>query len=145
MQEEFRHLQRTIAKTIVFVTHDFEEALLLGDRIAVLGERSSIQQFDTPSAILAAPANDYVRSFIGSGGALKRLVLIAIGDVALSPVRGGGPVVSADRSLRDALDVLVSTGATSVDVQSATGTRLGSLTHADISAALDRPTALRGV
>ena len=73
LQDEFLSLQETLRKTIVFVTHDFDEALKLGDRIAVLREGSDIAQFDTPEAILAAPADDFVEGFIGEGAALKRL------------------------------------------------------------------------
>ena len=57
----------------MFVTHDFDEALKIGDRIAVLREGSHIAQYDTPEAILAAPADDFVEGFIGEGAALKRL------------------------------------------------------------------------
>ena len=58
LQAEFLRLQETLGKTIIFVTHDFDEAVRLGDRIAVLSDRSQIEQFDTPANILAAPAND---------------------------------------------------------------------------------------
>ena len=73
LQDEFLSLQQTLGKTIVFVTHDFDEALKLGDRIAVLREGSQIAQYDTPEQILAAPADDFVEGFIGEGAALKRL------------------------------------------------------------------------
>ncbi|PRY39724.1 ABC transporter ATP-binding protein [Umezawaea tangerina] len=136
LQEEFLRLQADIGKTIIFVTHDFDEAVRLGDRIAVLGERSRIEQCDTPANILAAPANDYVAGFIGRGAALMRLALIPIGTVALEPPGGSAPRLDADGSLRDALDLLVLTGAERVDVTDATGAVAGSLTHAGISTAL---------
>jgi osmoprotectant transport system ATP-binding protein len=139
LQTEFLRLQAEIGKTIIFVTHDFDEAIRLGDRIAVLSERSRIEQFDTPAAILAAPANDYVASFIGSGAALKRLALMPVAEARLSEAvapTGSRPSVDQTCTLRDALDMLVVTGADAVDVVDASGARLGQLTHADISAAL---------
>ena len=139
LQSEVLRLQADIGKTIIFVTHDFDEAIRLGDRIAVLSERSSIEQFDTPARILAAPANDYVASFIGSGAALKRLALMpAVGARLTEPTGplGSRPAVAPAGSLRDALDLLVVTGAEAVDVLDASGARLGQLTHADISASL---------
>lgn len=138
LQSEFLRLQADIGKTIIFVTHDFEEAVRLGDRIAVLSERSRIEQFDTPAAILAAPANEYVASFIGSGAALKRLALVPVDAARLSPgsAPAGSPSVPATATLRDALDLLVVTGAPAIDVAGADGRPLGHLTHADISASL---------
>ena len=64
LQDELMRLQSELGKTIVFVTHDFNEAVKLGDRIAVLGNQSSIMQYDTPEAILANPANDMVAGFL---------------------------------------------------------------------------------
>jgi osmoprotectant transport system ATP-binding protein len=125
LQAEFLRLQETIGKTIIFVTHDFEEAIRLGDRIAVLSERSRIEQFDTPANILASPANEYVSSFIGHGAAL-------LGAAAGGP----GGSVPADGTLRDALDRLVLTRAATVDVVDASGRAVGSLTVDSISAAL---------
>jgi osmoprotectant transport system ATP-binding protein len=138
LQIEFMRLQAAIGKTIIFVTHDFEEAVRLGDRIAVLSERSQIEQFDTPARILAEPANDYVKSFIGSGAALKRLALmpLAAAPMGAPGPAGAGPSVPVTGTLRDALDLLVVTGAPAVDVVDASGAVLGSLTHADISTAL---------
>lgn len=137
LQAEFLRLQESIGKTIIFVTHDFDEAIRLGDRIAVLSERSRIEQFDTPAAILAAPANDYVRSFIGHGAALKRLALIPVGEAPLGPVTDAGAArVSVADNLRDALDLLVVTGSPSVAVVDREGRAVGSLTMERISAAL---------
>ncbi|NKE61720.1 ABC transporter ATP-binding protein [Lentzea sp. PSKA42] len=134
LQAEFLKLQADIGKTIIFVTHDFDEAVRLGDRIAVLSERSQIEQFDTPATILANPANDYVSSFIGHGAGLMRLALIPISDVELDAPDATAPALDADASLRDALDLLMVTGADRVNISGASG----SLTHARISAALTR-------
>ncbi|MBB4136271.1 osmoprotectant transport system ATP-binding protein [Gordonia humi] len=81
LQDELMTLQAELRKTIVFVTHDFNEAVKLGDRIAVLGEQSRIQQYDTPEAILANPANETVAGFVGQGAALQQLNLMRVRDV----------------------------------------------------------------
>jgi osmoprotectant transport system ATP-binding protein len=102
LQNEFLRLQEKIQKTIVFVTHDIDEAVKLGDRIAILSERSQIAQFDTPEQILSNPANDYVKEFIGSGATLKRLSLSEVDEVPSSqaPV---GSVTDASEQLRQTL------------------------------------------
>jgi osmoprotectant transport system ATP-binding protein len=94
LQNEFLRLQEEIRKTIVFVTHDIDEAIKMGDRIAILREGSVIAQYDTPETVLAAPADDFVREFIGSGASLKRLGLMRVRDVELehwptSPISAG--------------------------------------------------------
>lgn len=83
LQDELLRLQDELHKTIVFVTHDFDEAVKLGDRIAILQEGSKIVQYDTPEQILANPANDFVRGFVGHGAALKQLTLTRVRDVEL--------------------------------------------------------------
>jgi osmoprotectant transport system ATP-binding protein len=81
LQNEFLRLQEEIHKTIIFVTHDIDEAVKMGDRIAILREQSVIAQFDTPETILTAPADEFVEDFIGSGASLKRLNLSRVRDV----------------------------------------------------------------
>jgi len=83
LQNEFLRLQERIKKTIVFVTHDIDEAIKMGDRIAILRDQSRIAQFDTPERILVNPADDYVADFIGRGASLKRLSLSRVRDVEL--------------------------------------------------------------
>ncbi len=90
LQNEFLRLQAEIKKTIVFVTHDIDEAIKMGDRIAILRERSSIAQYDTPERILVNPADEFVADFIGRGAALKRLSLSRVRDIELS----GWPTVA---------------------------------------------------
>ena len=139
LQAEFLRLQETLGKTIIFVTHDFDEAVRLGDRIAVLSDRSQIEQFDTPANILAAPANDYVASFIGHGAAIKRLTLIPVTEARLGPTTesAGGPItVRATDSLRDALDSLVLSGLPALTVLDYDGVAIGSISMERISAVL---------
>ena len=102
LQNEFLQLQTKIRKTIVFVTHDIDEAIKMGDRIAILDEKSHIAQYDTPATILAAPASAFVEDFIGAGASLKRLNLTHVSNVEL--VDFPTAPLSADRaSVRDAL------------------------------------------
>jgi osmoprotectant transport system ATP-binding protein len=83
LQNEFLRIQADMNKTIVFVTHDIDEAIKMGDRIAILAQHSRIEQYDTPETILTAPANGFVEDFIGSGAALKRLNLTRVHEVEL--------------------------------------------------------------
>jgi osmoprotectant transport system ATP-binding protein len=103
LQDELLRLQDELRKTIVFVTHDFDEAVKLGDRIAILHAGSRIVQYDTPERILAKPADDFVRGFVGAGAALKQLTLTRVRDVDLheaAVVRVGGDPAEAIRTAR---------------------------------------------
>jgi osmoprotectant transport system ATP-binding protein len=103
LQDELLRLQDELRKTIVFVTHDFDEAVKLGDRIAILQQGSEIVQYDTPEQVLANPANDFVRSFVGAGAALKQLTLARVRDVELheaAVTRVGGDPAEAIRAAR---------------------------------------------
>jgi len=81
LQDEFLRLQSEIKKTIVFVTHDIDEAVKMGDRIAILKQQSKIAQYDTPENILTDPADDFVRDFIGTGASIKRLSLSRVSEI----------------------------------------------------------------
>ncbi|MFI6473440.1 ABC transporter ATP-binding protein [Streptomyces sp. NPDC050516] len=87
LQNEFLRLQSQVRKTVLFVTHDIEEAVRLGDRIAVYGQ-GAIEQFDAPAAVLGAPATEYVADFVGADRGLKRLSVTPIeeGDLEQPPV-----------------------------------------------------------
>ncbi len=103
LQDELMRLQAELHKTIVFVTHDFDEAVKLGDRIAILQQGSRIVQYDTPEEILANPADDFVRGFVGHGAALKQLTLTRVRDVELheaAVARVGGDPTEAIRDAR---------------------------------------------
>jgi osmoprotectant transport system ATP-binding protein len=83
LQNEFLRLQQEIRKTIVFVTHDIDEAIKMGDRIAILREGGVLVQYDTPERILAEPADDFVARFVGLDRGLKRLTLSRLSDLSL--------------------------------------------------------------
>nr|WP_233563705.1 ABC transporter ATP-binding protein [Cryobacterium tepidiphilum] len=86
LQDELLRIQDDVQKTIVFVTHDFDEAVKLGDWIAIFSEGARLVQYDTPERILADPANEFVEDFIGSGAGLKQLTLTRVNEVTLGDV-----------------------------------------------------------
>jgi osmoprotectant transport system ATP-binding protein len=83
LQNEFLRLQARVCKTIVFVTHDVDEAIKMADRIAILQRGGVLAQYDTPDAILAAPASEFVEHFVGADRGLKRLSLARVRDLPL--------------------------------------------------------------
>jgi osmoprotectant transport system ATP-binding protein len=111
LQGEFLGLQRRLRKTVVFVTHDIDEAIRLGDRIAVLQKGGVLAQYATPAELLLHPAGDFVERFVGGDRALKRLSLLRAGDVPLDPAPAGGaddlPRLPSTSSAKDALSVLL--------------------------------------
>jgi osmoprotectant transport system ATP-binding protein len=91
LQSEFLRLQQEVRKTVLFVTHDIEEAVRLGDLIAVFSQGGKLEQYDTPAAILGTPANDFVADFVGADRGLKRMSVTPIdaGDLDQPRVRVG--------------------------------------------------------
>jgi osmoprotectant transport system ATP-binding protein len=83
LQDELLRIQKELRKTMVIVTHDFDEAVKLGDRIAIFRQGGEIVQYDTPEEILANPASDFVESFVGAGATLRQLTLVRVKDVPL--------------------------------------------------------------
>ncbi|MGH8828866.1 MAG: ATP-binding cassette domain-containing protein, partial [Jiangellaceae bacterium] len=98
LQEEFLRLQSDVDKTIVFVTHDIEEAVRLGDRIAVFAQGGHLEQYDTPASILGMPATPFVAGFVGADRGLKRLSVTSITEADLEHP----PVVQLGASLATA-------------------------------------------
>jgi osmoprotectant transport system ATP-binding protein len=83
LQNEFLRLQVEIGKTVLFVTHDIDEAIKIGDRIAVMREGGKVAQYATPAEILMDPADEFVEDFVGADRALKRLALMRVADIDL--------------------------------------------------------------
>ena len=106
LQDEFLRLQERVRKTIVFVTHDIDEAIRMGDRIAIMSEGGHLEQYDTPAAILAEPANEFVVDFLGAERGLKRLALIPVSEVKADP----GPVVTPGETAERAREVAAAAG-----------------------------------
>ncbi|MGA2927198.1 MAG: ABC transporter ATP-binding protein [Solirubrobacteraceae bacterium] len=113
LQDEFLRLQEQVRKTVVFVTHDIDEAIKMGDRIAILREGGRLAQYDTPTEILTNPADEFVASFVGADRALKRLGLSTLEEVTLLAPNGDRPTdnrVAVTATVRDALSALLAGG-----------------------------------
>jgi osmoprotectant transport system ATP-binding protein len=119
LQDEFLALQERVRKTVVFVTHDIDEAIKMGDRIAILREGGRLAQYATPAEILTSPADDFVAEFVGADRALKRLGLSTLADVKLiapNGVQPGANRIALTATVRDALSQLLAAGATPLTV-----------------------------
>jgi osmoprotectant transport system ATP-binding protein len=128
LQQELRRLHSEVGKTILFVTHDVDEALGLGDRIAIFRGGGVLAQCDTPDRVLAEPADAFVEQFVGEDRALRRLALRRVGDVELDPGDVEGvPVVAAATSVRSALSLMLDADTDAVAVVADDGAHLGVL------------------
>jgi osmoprotectant transport system ATP-binding protein len=112
LQDEFLRLQRDLGKTVVLVTHDIDEAVRMGDRVAVFAVGGRLAQYDTPARLLAKPADDFVADFVGSTRGLRRLAVTPIDPAQLEPldgVRAGdlGAAIDVDSTLEEALAVML--------------------------------------
>jgi osmoprotectant transport system ATP-binding protein len=110
LQDEFLALQEKVRKTIVFVTHDIDEAIKMGDRIAILREGGELAQYDTPREILTHPADDFVAQFVGADRGIKRLSLTTLAEMKLLEPNGTKPGAlraPAKTSVRDALSMII--------------------------------------
>jgi osmoprotectant transport system ATP-binding protein len=113
LQDEFLRLQATVRKTVVFVTHDIDEAIKMGDRIAILREGGVLAQYAPPAELLSRPADDFVAQFVGADRGLKRLALTTLGDVDLIQPNGLAPSgrrVPLASTVRDALSMILTAG-----------------------------------
>jgi len=140
LQLEFLRLHSEVRKTVIFVTHDIDEAIKLGDRIALLREGGVLAQYDTPDQLLAHPADDFVTRFVGADRGLKRLALRRLAEIELEPVDGaappGAPRASGSMTLRDALSLMMSEGADPLVVVDAEDQPIGLLSVARVGRVL---------
>ena len=128
LQKELLRIHGEMRKTIIFVTHDIDEAILLGDRIAILRPGGTLAQYDTPDRLLAHPADEFVAEFVGADRGLKRLSLTTLGELELDPPDGElAPAADAATTLRDALSLMLSEGSRTL-VVTIDGTPAGVLT-----------------
>jgi osmoprotectant transport system ATP-binding protein len=119
LQDEFLGLHRAVRKTVIFVTHDIDEAIKMGDRIAIFREGGMLEQYGPPDEILARPVSGFVERFVGSDRGLKRLALRKVSEVELDPVPPGpffGPQCPDSKVLRDLLSEMLTEGAREVMV-----------------------------
>jgi len=136
LQKELLRIHGEMRKTIIFVTHDIDEAILLGDRIAILRPGGTLAQYDTPDRLLAQPADEFVAEFVGADRGLKRLSLSTLGELELSPLDGTvAPAADVATTLRDALSLMLSEGSRTL-VVTLDGTPTGVLTLDRLSEAL---------
>jgi osmoprotectant transport system ATP-binding protein len=134
LQNDFLRLHREVRKTVIFVTHDIDEAIKMGDRICLLRQGGTLAQYDTPEAILASPADDFVAEFVGADRGLKRLSLRRVADVELVPGGPDGlPTCTPETSLRDALSAMLTAGAAEIAVRDDDGSTRGRLRFEQVS------------
>ena len=171
LQQQLLRLQSELDKTIVFVTHDIDEAIKLGDKVAVFRVGGRLAQYDTPAALLAKPADDFVSSFVGRDRGYRALGFLTASGVPVGPVatvRAGAPVDEARGTLADGWAIVVDeadrplgwlsadrlstmdgtvdaddlvSGGSRFEVDSAAGVTAGSLRNA-LDAALSSPSAI---
>ncbi len=134
LQDELIRIQSKVRKTILFVTHDVDEAIRLADKIAVM-RAGKVLQYDTPLHILSAPADEFVADLTGSGDVLRRLSLLNI-DLAMLPIQvapaNNYPTVRSGESLRDALNLLLGEASDVLSVVDEQGRPVGTIDMAAI-------------
>jgi osmoprotectant transport system ATP-binding protein len=124
LQDELGRLQERLRKTIVFVTHDIDEAVKLADRVAVLNIGGILEQCAAPAELLAHPANAFVESFLGPRRGVRRLSLLKVSDVNVDAddaldgaPTDGAPTVAGDATLLDALQAILRAGTDAANVE----------------------------
>ena len=129
LQAEFRQILQRVRKTVVLVTHDLDEAIRLGDRIAIM-KSGKIVQYDTPDAILSKPIDQFVEDFVGIDRAIKRLSLYTVGDAMVAGAPAGNAAsVGLASNLRDALALMVAANSDELAVVDGHGAATGLLTR----------------
>jgi osmoprotectant transport system ATP-binding protein len=126
LQQELLRIQHELHKTVLFVTHDIDEAILIGDRIAILREGGVLAQYGTPEELLSRPADDFVARFLGLDRGLKLLSLRRLDELELlSPDGAAGPRAERTTTLRDALSLMIAARSRSLVVVDEGGRPLG--------------------
>ncbi|HZE31191.1 MAG TPA: ABC transporter ATP-binding protein [Actinoallomurus sp.] len=143
MQDEFLRLHEQVRKTTLFVSHDMDEAVKMGDRIAILRQGGHLVQYDSPARILTAPADDFVARFVGTDRGLKALTLRRLGDLPLDPADAARDVeaapLAAAETLHTALSALMASGSDRLPVADADGRVIGTVTLDLIRVEAGRP------
>src|SRR3954453_3214872 len=147
LQNDFLRLHAEVRKTVIFVTHDIDEAIKMGHRIAILKD-GELVQYGTPDAILASPANEFIADFVGADRGLKRLLLRELRDIELTSLNGGTddlPAVDERTSLCDALSVMVNRRVAALAVIGEDGERRGTVSMETLAHFADRDKSDTGV
>jgi osmoprotectant transport system ATP-binding protein len=129
LQSDFLRLHAEVQKTVIFVTHDIDEAIKMGHRMAILKD-GELVQYGTPDEILASPANEFIADFVGADRGLKRLLLRELRDIELTSANGGAeelPTIDERTCLRDALSLMVTRRVTALTVLGEGGERRGTV------------------
>jgi osmoprotectant transport system ATP-binding protein len=128
LQNDFLRLHSQVRKTVIFVTHDIDEAIKMGNRIAIMRD-GHLVQLATADELLASPADEFVASFVGADRGLKRLRVKNLADVELDPppTDGAGPTIPRDTSLHYALSMMLAEGTSQLGVVDADGKLVGSV------------------
>lgn len=137
LQDEFLRLHQRLGMTVVFVTHDVDEAIKLGTQVAVFARGGYLAQYSSPSEVLTRPANDYVARFVGADRMLKRLSLVRVAEIPFQPPNADAsslPAVGLDASGRDALSIVIAAPEAAAKVVNDAGETRGVLTLADLAA-----------
>ena len=133
LQEEFLAILKRLKKTVILVTHDIDEAIRMGDVVAILKD-GRLVQYDTPDRLLAAPANDFVADFVGADRALRRLSLVRATEAVEPGEAADGFALPGLLSVREVLSALLAEGRDAATIRSEDGTALGQITLAGIRA-----------
>ena len=148
LQEEFLRLQRALGPTVLFVTHDVDEAIKLATHVAVMRQGGRLAQYSPPAELLACPVDEYVARFVGADRALKRLTLMPVADLPRGTASADGtipavemPAVSLAANARDALAAALACPARATMVVDGRGRCVGVVTLNMIAAALAAPAA----
>lgn len=133
LQEEFLAILKRLSKTVILVTHDIDEAIRMGDVVAIMKD-GRLVQYDTPDRLLAAPADDFVADFVGADRALRRLSLVQARDAVEPGVADGGLTLLGSLSVREVLSALLAEGRDAATITGEDRTPLGQITLAAIRA-----------
>lgn len=139
LQDELARIHRQLGTTILFVTHDIEEALRLADRIAVM-RSGRVEQFDTPLQIMTNPVNEFVADLVGAHDVLRQLSLLPVRNImSEQPAGPGAPEIMATADAREALALLLESSTSCLKVVDEAGSAIGSLDLSNVRAAIAVP------
>ncbi|CAN5655600.1 hypothetical protein BH09CHL1_BH09CHL1_28360 [soil metagenome] len=139
LQDELARIHRQLGTTILFVTHDIEEALRLADRIAVM-KLGRLEQFDTPLQIMTNPASEFVADLVGAHDVLRRLSLIPVSEImSTDPANPGSPTILRGTDSRETLAMLLDLSHPCLSVVDENGAEVGSIDLRKIQAAIAAP------